>query len=103
MFRRLGIFDLWLYRIGYWSDIGMFCLLIKEYEFTVKQGQPSFITYFELDTRPNGTDLLSAMNGVFQTGGVIGTLILPWFCDKWGRKWGIAVVSDEVPLALSLY
>jgi hypothetical protein len=32
------------------------------------------------------------MNGVFQTGGVIGTLILPWVADKWGRKWAIAVV-----------
>lgn len=61
---------------------------------TVKtQGQPSFIEYFQLDTRSNGTDLLSAMNGVFQTGGVIGTLILPWIADKWGRKWAIAVVG----------
>lgn len=33
------------------------------------------------------------MNGIFQTGGVVGTLILPWFCDKWGRKWGIAVAA----------
>jgi MFS family permease len=33
------------------------------------------------------------MNGVFQTGGVIGSLILPWISDKWGRKWGIAVVG----------
>lgn len=33
------------------------------------------------------------MNGIFQAGGVIGTLILPYFADKYGRKWAIAIVS----------
>jgi MFS family permease len=56
-------------------------------------GQPSFIEYFDLATRKNGTDLISTMNGLFQTGGVIGTLILPNISDRWGRKWGIAAVS----------
>lgn len=55
-------------------------------------GQPSFIKYFELDTRPNGTDLISTTNGLFQTGGVVGTLLLPLISDKYGRKWGIAIV-----------
>ncbi|OAP54331.1 MFS transporter, SP family, sugar:H+ symporter [Fonsecaea erecta] len=54
-------------------------------------GQPTFIKYFELDTRPNGTDLISTTNGLFQTGGVIGTLCLPWVLDKYGRKWACAV------------
>ncbi|KAF2491009.1 MFS transporter [Lophium mytilinum] len=54
-------------------------------------GQPSFIEYFELDTKENGTDLISTTNGLFQTGGVIGTLLLPLISDKYGRKWGIAV------------
>lgn len=54
-------------------------------------GQPTFLEYFQLETRSNGTDLISATNGVFQTGGVIGTLCLPWISDRWGRKWGIAV------------
>jgi MFS family permease len=56
-------------------------------------GQPSFIKYFELDTRANGTDLISTMNGLFQTGGVIGTLMLPWVADKYGRKWACAVAA----------
>lgn len=56
--------------------------------------QPTFIEYFQLATRSNGTDLLSATNGLFQTGGVIGTLTLPYFADKWGRKGGLAVVRD---------
>jgi MFS family permease len=32
------------------------------------------------------------MNGIFQTGGVIGTLVLPYFADRFGRKWAIAIV-----------
>src|SRR5215469_3205970 len=32
--------------------------------------------------------LLSATNGIFQIGGALGTLTLPFFADKWGRKWG---------------
>ena len=55
-------------------------------------GQPSFITYFELDTRPDRTDLISSTNGLFQTGGFLGTLALPWVCDKYGRRWGCAIV-----------
>jgi MFS family permease len=33
------------------------------------------------------------MNGVFQAGGVFGTLALSWVADKWGRKAAIAIVS----------
>jgi len=58
-------------------------------------GQPSFIAYMGLDTNPNGTDLESTTNGLFQTGGVIGTLLLPWVADKYGRKWACAVVGDS--------
>lgn len=57
------------------------------------QGQPTFIEYFELATRKNGTDLLSSMNGLFQAGGVIGTILLPPVADKWGRKAALALVS----------
>jgi urea transporter len=61
-------------------------------------GQPSFIKYFELDTRPNRTDLIASTNGLFQTGGVLGTLSLPWVCDKYGRRWACALVHTLVPL-----
>ncbi|OAP58544.1 hypothetical protein AYL99_07634 [Fonsecaea erecta] len=54
-------------------------------------GQPSFIAYFDLATRSNGTDLISTMNGLFQTGGTIGTLMLPYVADRWGRKWAIVL------------
>ncbi|OQU95567.1 hypothetical protein CLAIMM_01752 [Cladophialophora immunda] len=54
-------------------------------------GQPSFTEYFDLATRSNGTDLISTMNGLFQAGGVIGTLLLPTVADKYGRKWACAV------------
>jgi len=45
----------------------------------------------KLDTLSNATDLISTTNGLFQTGGVIGTLTLPWIADTWGRRWGCAV------------
>lgn len=57
-------------------------------------GQPSFIAYFDLDTVSNATDLISSTNGLFQTGGVIGTLCLPWFADKYGRKWACALAAS---------
>lgn len=44
-----------------------------------------------LATRKDGTDLESTTNGLFQAGGVIGTLMLPTVADKWGRRWGCAV------------
>lgn len=58
-------------------------------------GQPSFVEYFDLATRSDGTQLISTMNGVFQAGGVIGSLLLSGISDRWGRKWGIAIVSIE--------
>jgi MFS family permease len=61
---------------------------------TLSTGQPSFNAYFDLATRANGTDLISTMNGLFQTGGVIGTLLLPTVADKYGRKWAIALVRS---------
>ena len=64
-------------------------------------GQPSFISYFELDTRENGTDLISTTNGLFQAGGVVGTLLLPNISDRYGRKWGIAIVSSITFIVLS--
>lgn len=65
-------------------------------------GQPSFIKYFELDTRSNGTDLIATTNGLFQAGGVIGTLLLPVISDKYGRKWGIAIVSFQAVFTIYL-
>jgi hypothetical protein len=38
------------------------------------------------------------MNGLFQAGGVIGTLLLPTVADKWGRKWALAVVGNLLVL-----
>lgn len=56
-------------------------------------GQPSFIAYFELDTRPNSADLQGAMNGLFQAGGFIGTLVCYLFADWLGRRKALALWS----------
>lgn len=52
--------------------------------------QPSFIQYMGLDRRGNANELIGMTNSLFQTGGVIGSLVTPTICDRWGRRWGIA-------------
>lgn len=53
--------------------------------------QPSFISYFELDTRPDGTQLIATMNGLYQAGGFLGVLTVSWFADRWGRRFAIGI------------
>ncbi|KAF2103327.1 general substrate transporter [Rhizodiscina lignyota] len=49
-------------------------------------GQPSFIQYFGLATRSNATALEGAINGLFQTGGLFGTLSCTATADWLGRR-----------------
>lgn len=48
--------------------------------------QPSFISYFDLDTRSNAADLIGAIFGLFQTGGFFGTLSCLKSADWLGRR-----------------
>lgn len=56
-------------------------------------GQPSFVTYFELDTRSNAADLIGAINGLFQAGGLVGALSCSQTADWLGRRKAILVAS----------
>ncbi|KAK5550758.1 hypothetical protein LTR46_011248 [Exophiala xenobiotica] len=49
-------------------------------------GQPSFIHYFHLDTDSDANSLIGAVNGLFQAGGLFGSLSSLYIPDKWGRK-----------------
>ncbi|CAK7199700.1 hypothetical protein SEUCBS139899_002383 [Sporothrix eucalyptigena] len=53
--------------------------------------QPTFRAYFGLDTRANGTELISAMNGLFQAGAFFGAICISWVADRFGRKMSIVV------------
>jgi MFS family permease len=53
--------------------------------------QPSFKSYFDLDTRSDATALISTMNGLYQVGGFLGVFSVSWFADKWGRRAAIGV------------
>ncbi|KAH8817019.1 MFS transporter [Xylogone sp. PMI_703] len=58
--------------------------------------QPSFITYFKLDQRSNASQLEGAINGLFQAGGLVGTLSCITTADLLGRRKALligAVVS----------
>ncbi|KAJ4127074.1 hypothetical protein NW768_008697 [Fusarium equiseti] len=48
-------------------------------------GQPSFLSYFGLDTAKNAPALIGAINGLFQGGGLIGTLTFGGLADTFGR------------------
>ena len=62
-------------------------------------GQPSFISYFELDTRENGTDLISTtnFNGAEMTGTGDGRVL--W---RLGRDGDLAVLSPLCCFQISL-
>ncbi|KEZ41756.1 hypothetical protein SAPIO_CDS6731 [Scedosporium apiospermum] len=64
--------------------------------------QPYFISYFELDTRRNGTPLKAATTGLYMAGGFIGCFLITPIADKWGRKMGIALASATVAISSAL-
>ncbi|EME85865.1 uncharacterized protein MYCFIDRAFT_81836 [Pseudocercospora fijiensis CIRAD86] len=86
--KRLNGYNLWMILF---VSIGSLCYGYAANVISATLAQPTFITYFELDTRSNATALLSATNGIFQTGGVIGTLTLAYWSDKFGRRGGLAI------------
>lgn len=53
--------------------------------------QPTFLTYFDLDTRSDATSLISTMNGLYQVGGFLGVFTVSYFADHWGRRVAIGV------------
>ncbi|KAL6246965.1 hypothetical protein RBB50_006272 [Rhinocladiella similis] len=54
-------------------------------------GQPSFIKYMGLDTAPNAAALIGTMNGLFYTGGFIGTAFIGKLSDRYGRKFSLTL------------
>ncbi|KIX00278.1 uncharacterized protein Z518_10417 [Rhinocladiella mackenziei CBS 650.93] len=48
--------------------------------------QPSFIGYMSLDTAPNATQLIGAVNGVYIAGALIGSLLSSQTSDALGRR-----------------
>jgi MFS family permease len=56
-------------------------------------GQPSFVKYFALDTRPDADNLTGAINGLFQAGGLIGALSCTVTADFLGRRKAILVAA----------
>lgn len=64
--------------------------------------QPTFQSYFALDTRSNAAQLNRAINGVFQAGGFLGTFVCGWTSDKWGRRIAIVIASCAVIIGAAI-
>jgi hypothetical protein len=76
-------------------SIGSLCYGYTANVISATLAQPTFIEYFDFAARSDATAILSATNGIFQTGGVIGTLTLSYFSDRFGRKGGLAIVRQS--------
>jgi sugar porter (SP) family MFS transporter len=55
--------------------------------------QPSFIAYFELDTRSNTPAIEGAMNGLYTVGGLFGSVSAWPLSQKLGRRWAIFIAA----------
>lgn len=56
-------------------------------------GQPSFITAMKLDVYTNAVQLIGAINGLYQAGGLLGTVYVGLTGDRLGRRWAIFSAS----------
>ncbi|OJJ42420.1 hypothetical protein ASPZODRAFT_76938 [Penicilliopsis zonata CBS 506.65] len=55
--------------------------------------QPSFVAYFSLDTRPDATQLIGAVSGLFQAGGLFGCLSCLTSADWLGRRRALLITA----------
>ncbi|KAH7168211.1 hypothetical protein DER46DRAFT_500456 [Fusarium sp. MPI-SDFR-AT-0072] len=61
-------------------------------------GQSHFISYFHLDPihDSNANALLGATNGLFQTGGLFGALLIGYCADRFSRRAAIIIASSII-------
>ncbi|OAP65620.1 hypothetical protein AYL99_01592 [Fonsecaea erecta] len=60
-------------------------------------GQPQFLSYMNLlPSNPQANALIGATNGLFQTGGLFGSLSIGPFADKFSRRGSIAIAAGTL-------
>lgn len=74
----------------------------ESHTYQLQVAQPSFIKYFELDTRPDATSLISTANGLFQAGAFFGALMITPVAENFGRKMAITVPAILVLISGAL-
>lgn len=65
-------------------------------------GQPSFLTYMELDTMENASAVIGATGSLFYAGGFFGSFFGSWIGDRFGRKPAIFVGLIFVLVSMAL-
>ncbi|KIX07217.1 uncharacterized protein Z518_01870 [Rhinocladiella mackenziei CBS 650.93] len=67
--------------------------------------QPSFISYFKLDTRDNATELIATTNGLYQAGGFFGVWTVSFLSDRWDAgsrlaylRFGAFMIVTAIPI-----
>ncbi|GME48245.1 hypothetical protein G7Z17_g7062 [Neofusicoccum parvum] len=56
-------------------------------------GQPTFLHYFNLDSSGNAAAITGGLNGLYQAGGLFGSLSSAWAADKVGRRKAIGAAA----------
>ncbi|KAL1625891.1 hypothetical protein SLS56_007130 [Neofusicoccum ribis] len=56
-------------------------------------GQPTFLRYFNLDNSGNAAAITGGLNGLYQAGGLFGSLSSAWAADKVGRRKAIGAAA----------
>lgn len=65
-------------------------------------GQLSFISYMNLDTAPNASELIGAVTSLYYAGGFFGAFFSSWAGDRWGRRPAIAIGVMLILLSAAL-
>lgn len=88
--RQFRYYNVW---VSFLMSLGSFGYGFSASIIATTLAQPSFLSYFELTTRSNATELISTANALFFAGGFLASFLVSFLADRWGRLYAIGVAS----------
>ncbi|KZO89790.1 MFS general substrate transporter [Calocera viscosa TUFC12733] len=79
----------WLALLYLWSMLGGYNMGYGNSIIASSLSQPTFSTYFGMDTNPHAAAILGAAGCFFNVGGFFGVFFISFCMDRWGRKIGL--------------